>query len=347
MTTEALATLLARPGLSDAAKVVYLALVGFCPAGEGTPTNRQLSAATGGRSEDAIRSALRLLEESGLVAFRLIPGLPRVAVLDRPPAEMLGVPPRICGGTPGGNAGTPPRENATPRESAGGTPRESAGGPLAEMRGVPPRIHGGSSRTRELGISSSLSSLKSNSEEERQFAHAHAHEGNGLADGLESNRGGEGDRDNAEDLPTLQADSIPDDFRALARKTDRLLAGRGTLTGRALLEAWAADPRIPCWWSEGGMPRFAWDSALDKLAAPGFDREKISLRYYLATVRGLARDLHGPAAHVAAFQASAGPEVRTRAQAKPEPTPAYLLPPPVDEFTERRHAMFARHARRA
>jgi hypothetical protein len=117
MTTEALATLLARPGLSDAAKVVYLALVGFCPAGEGTPTNRQLSAATGGRSEDAIRSALRLLEESGLVAFRLIPGLPRVAVLDRPPANLRGVPPANLRGDPW--------------RKCGGSPREFTGGPRA------------------------------------------------------------------------------------------------------------------------------------------------------------------------------------------------------------------------
>jgi hypothetical protein len=152
MTTEALATLLARPGLSDAAKVVYLALVGFCPAGEGTPTNRQLSAATGGRSEDAIRSALRLLEESGLVAFRLIPGLPRVAVLDRPPAEMLGVPPanlrgdpwrkcgeyppRICGDPPPRKCHPPRICGGYPPRICGGTPGGNAGGPPANSRGV-------------------------------------------------------------------------------------------------------------------------------------------------------------------------------------------------------------------
>jgi hypothetical protein len=115
MTTEALATLLARPGLSDAAKVVYLALVGFCPAGEGTPTNRQLSAATGGRSEDAIRSALRLLEESGLVAFRLIPGPPPAKM--PPPANLRGVPPANLRGDPW--------------RKCGGSPREFTGGPRA------------------------------------------------------------------------------------------------------------------------------------------------------------------------------------------------------------------------
>jgi hypothetical protein len=349
MTTEALAALLARPGLSDAAKVVYLALVGFCPAGEGSPTNRQLSEATGGRSDDAIRSALRRLEEAGLVAFRLTPGLPRVAVLAEPPANPLGDSPEIygespresTGDTPRESTGGTPRENTTPRESAGSTPRESAGstprenagGLPVKMRGDSPRISGespqicGGTPRENAGGSRALSKrIKENS-----LINSIPNSGEGIGGGMEDPRESPGV------APTLQAtgfldppEAAPDDFLALCHKVARLLGRKAPGFADLFRAAWADDLRVRYWWVDPEIPRGCWSEALDILARPATGAAKCNLAYYVRVVRNLAAEARRPPA-----PAAAPPE-------RPEPTPAYLRPAPP-----RPNSPFARFARSA